>query len=127
MRGSTQQPMLRDKETYTQTVDGAWGVLQNSWGRVEGSEEDRDPIGRPTELTSLISCRFPETESPTKKVSTGWTQAPCTHVADEQLGLHVSPPTTGAGSVSEPVACLPVEPVPCLGSVGKEVPSPAEI
>ena len=35
------------------------------------------------------------------------TYAPCTYLADEQLGLHMSIPTTGAGAVPEPVACLP--------------------
>ena len=54
----------------------------------------------------------------------------CTYIAEEQLGLHVSPPTTGAGTVPEPVACLPVDPVPlnglpCLASVGEDVPGPA--
>jgi hypothetical protein len=40
------------------------------------------------------------------------------YVADEQFGLHGDPPTTGAGAVPESVACLPVDPLPRLASVG---------
>ena len=32
-----------------------------------------------------------------------------------QLGLHAGPPTTGAGTVPESVACLPVDPVLLTG------------
>jgi hypothetical protein len=44
------------------------------------------------------------------------------------------PHITATGDVPEPVACLPVDPVPdplngqlCLASVGKDVPSPSVI
>lgn len=54
-----------DAETRSQTLDGAQGVRRVG-GRIEGPEEVRDSIGRPTELTNLDSWRLPETESPTK-------------------------------------------------------------
>jgi hypothetical protein len=46
-----------------------------------------------------------------------------THVADAQLGLHVGPPKSGAGTV--PDCFLSVDPVlligpPCLASSGEE-------
>jgi hypothetical protein len=37
------------------------------------------------------------------------------YVADEQLGLHEGPPTTGTGTVPETVACLLVDPTPLNG------------
>jgi hypothetical protein len=49
--------------------------LRESYGRVgrktRGPEEDRDCTARPTESTNLDPGRLPETESPTKRVSTG--------------------------------------------------------
>ena len=54
---------------------------------------------------------------------------PFTSVADEKLGLHASPPTSGAGAVHEPDACLPMDTMPLngqpyLASVGEDVSSP---
>jgi hypothetical protein len=53
----------------------------------------------------------------------------CTHVADVQLGLHVSS-TTGEGAYIDIVVCLLVDTAPltwlsCLALVGEAVPSPA--
>jgi hypothetical protein len=45
-----------------------------------------------------------------------WTgPTPPQYVSEEQLGLHVGPPTTGAG------ATIPLPGLPCLASVGKDV------
>lgn len=79
---------------------------------------------------------LPETEPPTKEQAqagpTPPPTPPCTYVADVQRGLHVNPQTTGVGAIPESVACLLVDPIlltglPCLTSVGEEVPSPAVI
>ena len=70
--------MERDTETHTQTVDGAWGLLQKSW-----EKEDRDSIRRQIESTNLV---------PKKQAQAGPRMNPCTYVADEQLGLHAGPP-----------------------------------
>lgn len=60
------------------------------------------------------------------------TYAPCTYLADEQLGLREGSPTTRAGVVSESVASLPVDPAllngqPCLASMRVNTPSPEVI
>ena len=36
----------------------------------------------------------------------GWSEAPCTYVADVQLGLYVVPPTTGVEPHSDSTAWL---------------------
>jgi hypothetical protein len=42
----TQQLNQADVDTHSQTVVGVWGLLQKSWGRIEGSEGDRTSIGK---------------------------------------------------------------------------------
>jgi hypothetical protein len=48
-----------------------WTEVRNSYGRVrgriEGTEEDANPIGRTTVSTNLESLELPETEPPTKE------------------------------------------------------------
>jgi hypothetical protein len=81
-------------------------------GRIEGPEQDRDSIGR--ESTNLYPWGLPESEPPTKELSTGrilhLPHACSRCVAWSSWG----PPTTRAGAVPESVASLPVDPVPPL-------------
>ena len=53
-----------------------------------------------------------------------------THVADEQLGLHVVPQLQELGlslTLLPEMDPAPLTGLPCLASVGKDVPSPAVI
>ena len=71
----------------------------------------RDPkgtnyTGKPTEYTNLNTWRSQRLNHHPKSKQ-GLDLGPCTYVEDEQLGLHGDFPTTGAGAVPEPTACLP--------------------
>ena len=98
-------------------------------GRIKGPGRDRNPTGRPTESTNMVPWGLSETEPLTKEHTRAGHRLSCTHVVDVQLGLHVGPPTAGAGAVPKSVACLWIptsNPVPCLASVREDSPSPAE-
>jgi hypothetical protein len=98
-------------------------------GSIERPEEDRDPQeDQQSQLTWTLRGSHRLNHQP--KSGKGWTYAPCTYEADEQLGLHVGHSTTGAGAAHDSAACLPVDPAPltrpsCLASVGEDAPSPA--
>jgi hypothetical protein len=85
-------------------------------GRFEGPGGDRDSIRKPTESTSLDSLVFPETKPPTKEHTWAGPRSSTLNIVDMQLGLHMGPPTTGEGAVTDCVACLWIlfPPLGCL-------------
>jgi hypothetical protein len=102
-------------------------------GRIERPKEDRGSTGRPKESINLDLWVLPETEPPTKELA--WARPgtpPPTYVANKLIGLDAGPPTTRVWlSLNLLSACLSVDPIPlaglpCLASVGEDVPSPAE-
>lgn len=62
------------------------------------------PTGVPTELTNLDPWELSETEPPTKEHTQAGPRPPRSYVADMKLGLHVSPPTTGVGTVPKAIS-----------------------
>lgn len=68
--------------------------------RIEGLADDRGSTKRQSHLTWTLvgSQRLNLQPKSTHRPDLG----PCTYIADEQLGLHGSPP-----AVPEPAACLP--------------------
>ena len=92
---------------------------------------DTERIGTPHEQQSQLTWTLESFQRLNHQPSMGWTLASCIYVADMHLGLHESPSTTRAGTVLDPVNCLPVDPIPtglsCLASVEEDVPSPAMI
>ena len=74
--------------------------------KIEGPEEDRDFIGKPTESTNLDPWGLPETESPSKQHTKAEPSPHCTYVADVQLDLHLGPPTTDPWPYPAFVVCL---------------------
>lgn len=89
LRGSIKQLTQTGEETHSQTVDGAYGFLQKSWGSIEDPECNGIATGRPRESTNLDSWGLSETESPTKEHTWGAPRLPYTYAAHVHLGLHV--------------------------------------
>ena len=83
-----------------------WTELRDPYGRVrersEGNEGDGNPIGRPTVSTNLDSWELPETKPPTKSI--------CRLVRRH----------------SSPLWHISSRGLPCLVSVGDDVPNPIE-
>ena len=66
--------------------------------RIEGTEGDGNPTGRPTESINLTLWELPETEPLTKEHTWTGPRSP-PYVVEVQLGRHAGPPTTGARAV----------------------------
>ena len=82
-------PQPNIKQTSGSLVE-EWGIQMS---KLEGAKDTQGPT------ESLSPWRLKKTELPAKKHA----GAPCTFVADVQLGLHVCLLTIGAGAVS--IAC----------------------
>lgn len=103
--------------------------LGESWGRVsgrmEGPEMGRNSTGKPIESINLDHYGKP----PTKEHTMAGPRPFCTYVVDVQLGLHLDPSTTGAGTYPDSVpACVdpvPLSRLPHLASVRQDMPSSA--
>jgi hypothetical protein len=86
-----------------------WREVGNSYGRVERIESiagGRNSTGRPTEPINLDPRDLSETEV-NQTAHTGRAEALRKYLADQQLSLHVGPPTPGAserGAVPKAVA-----------------------
>lgn len=91
-RSSIQQ--LSQTET---PIANQWMELGDSYGRIGGRSAAPKGLGTPQEdqpsrLTSTLGALSVWTTNQRSNMS--WTQAPCTHVADAELGLHVGPRTS---------------------------------
>ena len=107
--------------------------------RTEGPKGRRTPQeDQRSQLTWTL--RGPETEPPAKERVWVGMDPPLLHpsipspyspplkcVLDTHLGLHSSPPTGAVPDGFLPVDSIPLSGLPCLASVGKDVPSPAVV
>ena len=87
-------------DTHSHALDRGQSPLWKRWGRIEETEGDGDPIGRPTVSTNLDPWELPETKPPTKEQT--WSSS------RSLAGAHVK------------------KGWPFLASVGKVVPNPVE-
>jgi hypothetical protein len=107
-------------------LDGDWGPL---WKNVR-PKGNRNSIGRPRLLTNLGLTRLSESEPPTKEHTQAGPRPPNTYVADVKFGHHVE---TKQLEWYYPRSCclhegyVPLAGLPCLVSVGEEVPGFAKI
>jgi hypothetical protein len=116
-----------DTDTYRQTVDGAWGHLRKNRKKDWGPEEDRNSTEGPTESTNLDSLGS-QSEWPTKH-SRARPRPLCLYVVHVHLGLYIDPEQLEWGlpkSCGLYVGYVLLAKLPCLISMGEEVPSLAE-
>jgi hypothetical protein len=58
---------------------------QRIGGRIEGTEGDGNPTGRPTVSTNLDPLGDPRDRATNQRAYTGWSEAPSTYIAEDCL------------------------------------------
>ena len=129
LRGSTEQLTQTETDTHSQTVDGAWGLLQKKKRNDYGAEGDRNSTGRLTESTNLYPWGPQSLNHQPKNI----------HRLDLGLPAHMQQMSSlvfmwvpNIWSKGYHKSCclysgyFVLPGMPCLASVGEEVPSCAE-
>ena len=90
-------------DTYSQPLDRGWNPYGTVRGRIEGTEGDGNPVGRPTVPTNLDPWEISKSEPPIEDHT--WTGLKPLHICSRDWFL--IQPKTIYPSVSPPTVCKP--------------------